>query len=191
MAGQGFEKIFNLKGGIQAWEGEKATGPVELHLDLIRVDETPLGIIRVAYGMEHTLGHLYTRLQSITGDEALSQLLARLASMEDKHKQYLLDLLAQSEPAHAAREAFQASQLSSATEGGFDSEELFQKNREFLTDVPALLDLAMMLEVQALDLYLRFAQKVADDEAKQVFYRIADEEKTHLTWLGKLRDQRT
>jgi sulfur-carrier protein adenylyltransferase/sulfurtransferase len=191
MAGQGFKKIFNLKGGIQAWEGEKATGPIELHLDLIRVEETPLDIIRVAYGMEHTLGHLYTRLQSITGDEALSQLLARLSALEDKHKQYLLDLHAQLEPAQTDREALEASVLSSATEGGFDTEELFQKNREFLKDVPALLDLSMMLETQALDLYLRFARKVEADQAKQVLYRIADEEKTHLTWLGKLRDQRT
>jgi len=48
----------------------------------------------------------------------------------------------------------------------------------------------MMLETQALDLYLRFAQKVAADETKQVLYRIADEEKNHLTWLGHLRDKR-
>jgi sulfur-carrier protein adenylyltransferase/sulfurtransferase len=191
MAGQGFRKVFNLKGGIQAWEGEKAAGPVELHLDLIRVDETPLGIIRVAYGMEHTLGHFYTRLQSTSEDVELSQLLARLASLEDKHKQYLLDLYAHLDPAHTDGEAFETSLLASMTEGGFDSEELLRKNREFLANVPALLDLAMMLETQALDLYLRFAQKVSADATRQVLHRIADEEKNHLTWLGKLRDQRT
>ncbi len=190
MAGQGFKKIFNVKGGIQAWEGEKAKGPVELHLELIRSDETPADLIRLAYGMEHSLGGLYRNLQATVDDKELSELLARLASLEDKHKQYLLDLYAKMELPRIDRESLEDSLQSQTTEGGFDAEELVKQNREFLKDVPSLLDLSMMLETQALDLYLRFAQKVEAEEAKQVLYRIADEEKEHLKWLGDLRGRR-
>ena len=90
MAGQGFTKIYNLKGGIKAWEGEKAQGPVELHLDLVRGDETPAEMIKLAYGMEQGLGGFYREIKAGTQDKELSDLLETLASAEDKHKQYLL-----------------------------------------------------------------------------------------------------
>ena len=51
LSGQGFREVYNLKGGIKAWQGAKAFGPVELNLDLIRGDESPLEIISLAYGM--------------------------------------------------------------------------------------------------------------------------------------------
>ena len=47
----------------------------------------------------------------------------------------------------------------------------------------------MMLETQALDLYLRFAGKIESASTKEVLYRIADEEKSHLQALGRLRDR--
>jgi rubrerythrin len=76
----------------------------------------------------------------------------------------------------------------SPVEGGFDAEELLRKNRQFVTDVPSLLDLSMMLETQALDLYLRFAEKIENAGAKEALYKIADEEKGHLQALGRLRE---
>ena len=59
LAGMGFENIYNLQGGIKAWQGEKATGPVELNMDLIRGDETPAEITAFAFGMEKGLQTFY------------------------------------------------------------------------------------------------------------------------------------
>jgi rubrerythrin len=42
------------------------------------------------------------------------------------------------------------------------------------------------LETQAMDLYLRFAQKSQQPEAREVLYKIAGEEKAHLASLGRL-----
>jgi rubrerythrin len=47
----------------------------------------------------------------------------------------------------------------------------------------------MMIETQALDLYLRFAQKSVAEAVRAVLYRLADEEKAHLKALGRYRDQ--
>ena len=50
-----------------------------------------------------------------------------------------------------------------------------------------ILDFAMMLEAQALDLYTRYSQKTKDPENKETLYDIAEEEKAHLAALGHLR----
>ncbi len=52
------------------------------------------------------------------------------------------------------------------------------------------LDLAMMLETQSLDLYLRFAAKSTHKESKAVLFKIASEEKAHLKALGELYDRK-
>ena len=52
-----------------------------------------------------------------------------------------------------------------------------------------LLETALMLETQALDLYLRFAGKMEDRETKKVLFRLGDEEKAHLAALGRLLDE--
>ena len=59
LAGQGFQEVYNLKGGIKAWQGLKAKGPVELNLDLIRGDESQEEMVVIAYGLEKTLKEFY------------------------------------------------------------------------------------------------------------------------------------
>ena len=48
----------------------------------------------------------------------------------------------------------------------------------------------MMLETQALDLYLRFAEISTDQRTQNVLFSIADEEKAHLSSLGDLMDKK-
>ncbi len=59
-----------------------------------------------------------------------------------------------------------------------------ERNKSLLKTVRDVIDLAMMLETQALDLYLRFAEKDTNPKIKMVLLRIADEEKEHLSALG-------
>jgi len=54
--------------------------------------------------------------------------------------------------------------------------------------VEGVLNIAMMLETQALDLYLRYSQKAENEESKTVLYDIAEEEKAHLATLGRLME---
>ena len=71
-------------------------------------------------------------------------------------------------------------------EGGVDIEDFLSQNKRYLESPRGCLELAMMIEVQALDLYLRMAQTCTDTAAKDVFYGLADEEKGHLSSLGEL-----
>ena len=172
------------------WNGLKAEGPVELNLDLISGDETPVQIIKLAFGMEESLGGFYRTVKTRTQDNELSRLLEMLITVEDKHKQYLSELHKSLEPSGTSLETIEADASSKVMEGGFDSDEFIKRNEKFLNDVPSLLDLSMMLETQALDLYLRFADKSENQETKEVLRRIGDEEKGHLAALGNLRDKK-
>ncbi len=62
-------------------------------------------------------------------------------------------------------------------EGGFTTEEFLEKNKPTMQTIPGVLDIAMMLETQAMDLYLRYSQKIEEDRSKKILYDIAEEEK--------------
>jgi len=191
LAGHGFKRIYNLAGGIKGWQGEVAEGPVELNLDMVRGDETPEEIVRLAYGMELSLGTFYRTAAATANDADLVALLDKLAAVEDAHKQHLLQLQATLTGREISRKAMEEEVTQKTLEGGFNSAELLKNNEKFLHSIPDLLDLSMMIETQALDLYVRFANKTEGQETKRVLYRLADEEKGHLAALGHLRQEKS
>jgi rubrerythrin len=65
-----------------------------------------------------------------------------------------------------------------------------EKNEPFLHTFSDVIDVAMMLETQALDLYLRFAEKSTMTPAKDVLFKIGKEERTHLESLGRLLEEK-
>ena len=53
-----------------------------------------------------------------------------------------------------------------------------------------VLEFAMMLEAQAMDLYMRYAEASKESEVKNLLFDMANEEKAHLKSLGELLDKR-
>jgi rubrerythrin len=191
LAGQGFEEVYNLKGGIAAWQGLKAFGPAEMGMMPLKGNETPQEVIVLAYGMEQGLADFYSRVLGMTEDQEARKILETLGRLEEKHKGRLFALYQSLEPATRERAPFEAGIVSSVMEGGFTGEEFLDRNRPLLTTVENLLSLAMMLEAQALDLYTRYAQKVGDVQSRSVLQDIAEEEKGHLAALGGLLEARS
>ncbi len=76
-------------------------------------------------------------------------------------------------------------------EGGYTTEEFLEQNRDSMKTVFDVLNIAMMLETQAFDLYMRYSQKAKDEKSKAVLYDIAEDEKAHLASLGRLMEERT
>jgi rubrerythrin len=132
---------------------------------------------QLACGMEQSLADFYRTVRTSTQDIELARLLEMLITVEDKHKQYLLELYKSLESSEITPETFEDDVSSTVMEGGFDSDKFIRQNEKFLNDVPSLLDLSMMLETQALDLYLRFADKSENQQTKDVLHRIGDEER--------------
>ena len=61
LSGRGFQEVYNLSGGIKAYQGAKASGPQELNLDMVRGDESPEEMLKLAFGFERALGIFYDK----------------------------------------------------------------------------------------------------------------------------------
>ena len=151
-------------------------------------DESPLEIIVFAYGMEQGLGEFYSFAAGMIEDKDAAGLLRKLARIEENHKQKLLDIYMTLNTTGTGRETFETEIMSEMMEGGFTTKEFLEKNRPLMETTANILSLAMMLETQALDLYLRYSQKAEDEESRRVLYRIAEDEKAHLAALGDMME---
>ena len=178
-----------MAGGIKAYQGKKAAGPQELNLDLITGAETPAEMIAIAFQMEENLGQFYRSAAGRTTDRELINLLNRLSGIEEKHKASLVALQSNLDPEKPEVKDFTSRLPAGLLEGGFNGQTLVEENQSFLESAYGVLDLAMMLETQAMDLYMRFADKSTQKETREVLFKISSEEKAHLKSLGELYDK--
>jgi rhodanese-related sulfurtransferase/rubrerythrin len=191
LSGFGFKEVYNLAGGIRAYQGEKAAGPRELNLDLVRGDETPAAITQLACGMEQALQLFYETMRGRTPDCELQELFRQLAGVEEQHRQKLLELYRRLEPGGRELAELSGAAVPEILEGGFKFHEFLAQNEAQLDTAAHVLDLAMMLETQALDLYLRFARRCDHRPTQTILLAVADEEKVHLRQLGRLLEEKT
>ena len=164
-------------------------GPAEVGMARLSGNETPEEIITLAYGMEEGLRQFYKIMAEREEAAEVAGLLTQLAGIEEKHKQWLFDLYVTLDDSVTDRDSFEAGIVSDAMEGGFTTEEFLEKNREAMVTVPDVINVAMMLETQALDLYLRYSQRTREMKGKEILFDMAEEEKAHLRSLGCLMDK--
>jgi rhodanese-related sulfurtransferase/rubrerythrin len=188
LSGQGFKEVYNLKGGIAGWQDAKASGPAEMGMGYLTGDESAKEVIAVAYGMEQGLAEFYASVARKTEHQEVENLLTKLVGIEEKHKEKLYNLYLSIDPAGGGRDTLENQALSGVMEGAFTTEEFLEQNRSLLGKTNHILSLAMMLETQAFDLYMRYSQKAKDQESRRVLLQIAEEEKAHVASLGRLVD---
>lgn len=152
--------------------------------------ESPADMLVLSYGMEEGLRLFYKKIKTSVDDVETEKLLAKLAGIEETHKRKLLDLYILHDPAIKDKEQFEKNIVSKYMEGGFTTDEFIEKNRIAVQSVLGVLDIAMMLEAQAFDLYIRYSRKADNAHAKKILYQIAEEEKMHLKALGGLIDEK-
>ncbi|MBW1643028.1 MAG: sulfurtransferase [Deltaproteobacteria bacterium] len=188
LSGNGFKDVFNLKGGLKAWQGLTAEGPAEFGMFLLTGDETFDEIVILAYGMEEGMWIFYETIKENVEDASAKELLAQLAGIEDKHKEKLFSLYTSISKSEVNLDQFEAKIVSKVMESGMSTDEFIEQNRLAMQDIPGILNIAMTLEIQAFDLYSRYSQKATDKTTKDILYQIAQEEKAHLKSLGQLMD---
>jgi rubrerythrin len=159
-------------------------------MDMLSGDESPAEIVIIAYGMEQALGGFYTTLSKRTKDDQLKDLFSKLASIEQRHRKMLFSLYTEINPSEKNVRHFEEQVDAKQMEGGFGSEDFMKRNEAHLKTVPDVLAVAMMIETQALDLYLRYADRSSVGHTKEILYTIADEEKAHLAALGRLLEEK-
>ena len=190
LSGRGFQEVYNLSGGIKAYRGDKASGPQELNLDMVRGDESHGEMLKLAFGLEQALEIFYDKCLEQAEDKDLKDLFTKLEHVEAVHKKKIYDRYAALVENAPDMAAFEADMTSDVMEGGFQVKDFLAANQPWLKSLLEVLELAMMLETQALDLYMRFAEKSLEEGTKQVLFTLADEEKAHLKSLSRLFDEK-
>jgi rubrerythrin len=156
---------------------------------MLRGDETPREILILAYGMEMGLQIFYETAAARTQDRELRELAGKLAQVEIQHERSLFQVYRGFDP-EPDQAAFEAAIAPRVMEGGFNIQQFLADNAAHLQTVRDLLELAMMLETQALDLYLRFAHHSGDTRTRDLLFHLADAEKAHLASLGRLLEEK-
>ena len=188
--GQGFRDITNLVGGISAWSGHTAFGPMELGLVEFTGSETPEEVVLKAYAMEHGLQIFYAQRADWAETMERIELFMKLAVFEDQHKDTLFTLYCRLTGSGMDQDEFEQLALGreGAVEGGVEISEFLDRHPDAFDDEQGILQLSAMIEAQALDYYQRCAERVDSNETREVLQLLAREEKAHLRVLGKSMD---
>jgi rubrerythrin len=120
---------------------------------------------------------------------ALRDLLAELASFEDEHARAIFDQYRRVSGFDGNREDFERGASGEHLEGGLTAEEYLEAFRIDWDDPVHVLSFAMLVEAQALDLYLRAARASGDESVAAALMRAAEEEREHLRLVGQLLER--
>ncbi|WP_084184846.1 rhodanese-like domain-containing protein [Desulfonatronum thiodismutans] len=181
LAGRGFERVLNLSGGFKAWNGWTGFGDYELGLEHFTPSMSLERTLQVAYLMEAALEAFYRDMTGKVADPEAARLFQTLADVEVKHKAAVAGRIGDADvPKNLSDEA--------VPEGGMPLEEHMRRLGVDLNRAEDIVDFAMAVEAQALDLYSRAAFQ-AQGDVRSFLETMAAEEKTHLRLLGELLDR--
>lgn len=190
LAGKGYENVFNLSGGIKAWQNAVAVGPEDTGMHLFTGDESALSIVITAFGLERGLQDFYRQMMGKVDQQSVRQLLSRLADIEVLHQEKLLSLYMQlSGVDDLTLESFAEKIVTPEMEGGMTTDQYLALYNIDFQSATEILGIAMAIEAQALDLYLRAAEQTPDPEGGDILYQIAQEERGHMARLSQYIDQ--
>jgi rhodanese-related sulfurtransferase/rubrerythrin len=182
---EGFSEVYNMSGGIVAWKGEKVSGGELQGLEFF-MDRDFSDVLHMAYSMEEGLRQLYLGLMDKVAAEEDKKFLERLAAFEEGHKAMLVTMFAPKD--FSGTEDDEGRPDDGILEGGLDRQQIMAHFDPQLDSLEDILQLGIMLEAQALDLYSRLARKSEVGKSRELFHFLAKEEAKHLGYLTEKLD---
>jgi sulfur-carrier protein adenylyltransferase/sulfurtransferase len=181
-----------MAGGIRAWEGGVAEGAPEAGTAYFTAAGKPEELIALAWMLEEGSRKFYATVPSLVADEETKKLFSDLATAEEHHKASLVNLykaFAGEEPGQDfPGSIIQAETTGDIMEGGMLVGEALKwvkgKNTE------AVFELAMALETNSYDLYIKMGRRMKDAKSMEVFDQLSKEEKKHLELLAALFERK-
>ena len=186
LADKGFDAVFNLIGGFKGWKGESAACGEEMGMDLFSETAKPWEMLALAYSLEDGLRDFYLKMASrVSNDEAIL-LFQELSRIEISHQDRIFGEYGKISETPLYKDEFIKSIVSSVAEGGLTTEEYMAFYSPEPESPEHIIEMAMSIEAQALDLYMRMAHRSQSIQSRDVLLQIADEEQAHLSRLAKL-----
>ena len=168
----------------------QASGPEDRGMEHFLGNEEFGDAFALAYAMEDGLLQFYNILAAENPLTDMKKLFQRLAGFEKKHKKRLQQEYTAEYGEKATIAGAGSGPQTDIMEGGDRLSCFLEAIRPRLNEPGDILELAISLESQALDLYGRLARKSAVGRTKQLFRRLADEEMTHLNYLVQEFEER-
>jgi rubrerythrin len=188
LSGKGFKNVYNLSGGIRAWNNEIAVGPPDLGLHLFSGKESTEETIIVGFGLEQGLREFYLDMANRVVSAEAKSLFTKLADIEILHQEHLFKLYQDITGTTVSMEDFSTGTVQPAMEGGLSTKEYLNLYNPDLESEQDILSLALSIEAQALDLYQRAADNSPDDNSRKILQQIANEERAHMKRLAHYLD---
>lgn len=160
-------------------------------MGLITGKETGAEMLAVVYGMEEGMRALFERLSGRVSDPEAAELFQSLSELEVHHKQMIFELYKKHGGELETTEALDREVSADVTEGGFSIDEIADEFHRETGTIEDVVSFAMMIEAQALDLFTRYLQQSEDLDTQAVLMELAEQEKSHLKYLGNLLDKKT
>ncbi|MDP2157098.1 MAG: ferritin family protein, partial [Nitrospirota bacterium] len=163
LSDSGFNNVFNMQGGIRAWEGVVAEGPPESGMayfgDIVKPDELAM----LAWMLEEGSRRFYVKLDEFLKDEEARQLFQSLAKAEESHEKTLAELYKTYSGGSSIEDKLPANR-DEIMEGGVRVDESLLWARD--KDIPSILEFAMSLETNSFDLYRKMGRRFEGDARK-------------------------
>jgi len=186
----GFSKVYSMDGGITAWNGQVATGSYNEGLSMLEGRETAEELISLAMALEEGSRIFYVNVEELTLDTEAKNVLKTIAEAEEKHKTQILQAYKLITGENLTDDILNREPLSGIMEGGVRIDEVVSFLKGPDKTLLDILEVSMQLEINSLDLYIKILRNIEDAGAKKVFDILIEEEKNHLSKLGKLLGER-
>lgn len=175
--------IYNLIGGISAWEGKTLIGfpRFEVLKDTGDISQ----MLEQAINMEKGTFLLYGAMVELSSGLPLENTIEKLSRMEISHAEAIYAFLSRTKEVKPFEELFEECG-GYLVEGGWELGEVLEqvrKNRE--NPCLFLSELALEMEYRAYDLYRSLAEKTPDAEYKKALLFLSEQEKAHVRLLAR------
>jgi len=132
----------------------------------------------------------YVNVEELTLDTEAKNVLKTIAEAEEKHKTQILQAYKLITGENLTDDILNREPLSGIMEGGVRIDEVVSFLKGSDKTLLDILEVSMQLEINSLDLYIKILRNIEDAGAKKVFDILIEEEKNHLSKLGKLLGER-
>lgn len=176
--------VFNMSGGILAWNGEVL--PASPQLQVFDLSGGDREILFRAMELERGAGLFYTALSQRYGTNPWAEMLSTLAGAEEAHARMIYRYWTEGQADPPAFAPVYAGLRGDIVEGGIAMSSLLA----MLADEPeapcrATLEMALSIEYAAYDLSRNMAHRWRGQPLESVFLAIAEAEKEHMRLVSR------
>jgi rubrerythrin len=193
LLGSGLKNVYSMEGGMRAWKGMVAQGLPEAGMAYFSPAANAEEIVGLAWALEEGSKIFYQGVaEHFSEDKEAQEMFNWLASAEKSHEQHLLqtyEALTGNQPDfNRLRAKFSDSLSGTRMEGGIAVRQALAWIQD--KGVSESLELAIAMEVNAFDLYIKMSRSIEDKKSQQIFEKLSEEEQVHLEKLSGLLDKR-